>query len=248
MEFGAAEDDENMMLSPKALRLLVGCALLLSLAGTYLGLIDAPPDRLMGDVYRIFYVHVPCAWMALVAYTVTLVASIAYLFIPQPLTDAIAEAACEIGVLFNALTLATGAIWGRPTWGVWWAWDPRLTSAAVMLLLFAGVMGLRRVVTPPARAAAWAAVVAILAYVDIPVVWKSVQWYSSLHQLQSSPQTVAPPMVLALRVNAFAFLAITLAFLQVRVRLRLGQNSRAADAPPARPATAAALAGGQAQP
>lgn len=225
-------EDPAMMLSPKALRLLAGSAALLALAGLYLALVDAPPDRQMGEVYRIMYVHVPCAWMALVAYTVAWVASIAYLARPALLADALQEAACEAGVVFNALTLVTGAIWGRPTWGVWWAWDPRLTSAAVMLLLFAGVVALRRAVADRARAATWAAVVAILAYVDIPVVWKSVQWYASLHQVQSSPQTVAPPMVLALRVNAFAFLALFLACLQVRVRVRLAAE-RAWMPPPA---------------
>src|SRR5687768_7273793 len=104
--------------------------------GTYVGLVQAPPDRMMGDVYRIMFVHVPSAWMALVAFTVTFAASVVYLLKSSPMADAIAEASAEVGVLFNVLLLMTGSIWGRPTWGVWWTWDPRLTTAAIMLFAF----------------------------------------------------------------------------------------------------------------
>ena len=218
----------SYLLAPKTLRAVGTCALVLLSAGAYLALLHAPADRMMGDVYRILYVHVPSAWLALVAYTVAFAASIAYLLHHQLGADALAEASAEVGLVFNALALATGSIWGRPTWGVWWTFDPRLTSAAVMLLLFAAYVGLRRLVDEPRRRASWAAVVAILAFVDIPVVWYSVQWWNSLHQVQSSPETMASPMVLALRVNAFAFLFAYLALVQMRVRLRLAEDRREA--------------------
>lgn len=203
--------------------------------GTYLGLVRAPRERMMGDVYRIIYVHVPSAWTALMAYTANLLASLYYLWKNKPAADAFAEAAAEVGVVFNALTLATGSIWGRPTWGVWWTWDPRLTSAAVMLFTFAGYLALRRLVEDPPKRAAWSAVVAILVYINIPIVWFSVKWWNSLHQLQSSPSTVASPMVLALRVNAFAFLFLMMWF--VRMRFFIGQRAQAwqMDEPPQAP-------------
>ena len=201
--------------------------------GLYLGLIATPPDRLMGDVYRIFYVHVPSAWIALVAYTVVFGASVAYLFNHDPRADAIAESSAEVGVVFNIILLATGSIWGRPTWGVWWTWDPRLTTAAIMIFAFAGYVALRQFVEDAEKRAAWAAVVAILIYVDVPIVYMSVKWWNSLHQLQSSPETVAGPMVTALRTNAFAFLFLYLWFVRQRYHLAVKRQEAEWSEPPA---------------
>jgi heme exporter protein C len=202
--------------------------------GVYEGLVAAPADRMMGDVYRIMFVHVPSAWMSLVAYTVNFGASLYYLFKNSPEADALAEASAEVGVVFNTLLLITGSIWGRPTWGVWWSWDPRLTTAAIMLFAFSGYVALRRFVEEPERRATWAAVVAIIIFADIPIVWFSVKWWNSLHQLQSSPSTVAGPMVLALRVNAFAFLFIYMWFVHMRYTLaRLRQRVELSEPPEA---------------
>lgn len=194
-------------------------AMALLLTGTYLGLVWAPPERMMGEVYRIMFVHVPSAWIALIAYTVSLVASVVYLMSNSWAADTLAEAAAEAGVLFNGIVLVTGSLWGRPTWGVYWTWDPRLTTAAIMFLAYAGYLALRRFVTLPEKRATWAAVVAIIVYADIPIVWFSVKWWNSLHQLQSSPATMGGEMVTALRVNAFAFLFLLIWFLRVRYRI-----------------------------
>jgi heme exporter protein C len=194
-------------------------AVVLLIVGSVYGLKVAPPERYMGDVYRIMFVHVPAAWLALVAYTVTLVASIIFLWRASRLADWIAEASAEIGVLFNAILLVTGSIWGKPTWGVFWTWDPRLTTAAIMFLAFAGYLALRRLIEIPEKAAVWSAIAAIIIYADIPLVWFSVKWWNSLHQLQSSPATVSPVMVTALRLNAFAFLFLYLGFMAWRVRI-----------------------------
>ncbi len=203
------------------------------LYGAYQGLIVAPPERAMGDVYRIMFVHVPAAWLTLVAYTVTFAASLGFLLgRGGNQADAVAAASAEIGVLFNTLLLVTGAIWGRPTWGVWWSWDPRLTTAAIMLCCFAGYLALRAFVDDAGRRASWAAVVAVIIFADVPIVWFSVKWFNSLHQLQSSPATVAPPMVLALRLNAFAFLAIYFYFLRLRRRQLLAVMARELTPPP----------------
>src|SRR5687767_7363890 len=129
---------------PRWLRISLPLLALVGLvSGAYLGLAWAPPDREMGDVQRIMYAHVPAVWMALLAATLNFGCSIAYLVRPRWPTDALAEAAAEVGLVFGVIGVTLGSIWGRPTWGVWWDWDPRLTSAAVMLMAYAGYLALR---------------------------------------------------------------------------------------------------------
>ena len=108
--------------------LLLALGVLLLGTAFYIGLVVAPSERMMGDVYRIMYVHVPSAWMGLLAFTTNFVCSLAYLFNGKQGADACAKASAQVGVFFSVLTIATGAIWGRPTWGVWWTWAPRLTT------------------------------------------------------------------------------------------------------------------------
>jgi len=135
--------------------------------------------------------------------------------------------------MLNALLLILGSIWAKPTWGVWWTWDPRLTSATVMLITFVGVLLLRQAVRDPDRRATWSAVATILAFVNVPVTYMSVKWWRSIHQLQSSPESVSEPMVLVFRLN-LAALALVLVWLVVR-RWRIAKANAAADAPPPLP-------------
>jgi heme exporter protein C len=193
-------------------------------AGWWLGLVWAPPDREMGDVQRIMYVHVPLQWMAMLAMFINFVAALAYLFKASWKLDSAAEAAAEVGLVLGTAGMITGAIWGRPTWGVYWSWDPRLTSEAIMLVTYTGYLVLRRFVEDPEKRATWSAAVAILGAINLPVVWFSVRWWRSLHQVQSSPRTVDPEMVLALRVSAFGMLALTVLFLVIRYRQALAER------------------------
>jgi heme exporter protein C len=209
---------------------VVGIALLVS--GAWYGLFRAPPDREMGDVQRIMYVHVPAQWMAMMAVTLNFCCSVAYLFRPSWSTDALAEASAEVGLFFGTLGLVLGSIWGKPTWGVYWSWDPRLTSEAILLMAYAGYLALRRFVDDAERRAVWSAVVGIIVAVDIPIIWFSVQWWRSLHQTQSSPSTVDPAMRLGLRWNAFAFLALWFVFLSSRYLLARVRTAREVAAPP----------------
>ncbi len=190
--------------------------LVLMVVGHYWGLAIAPAEREMGDVYRIIFVHVPTAWMALLAYTVTLVASLWYLIRGSYRADALAASSAEVGVFFNVLCLITGAIWGKPTWGVYWSWDPRLTTAAIMCIAYAGYLALRRFIDEPERRGTWAAVTAIIVYADIPIVWFSVKWWNSLHQLQSNTSTMSPEMYWPMRISAFAFLFVMIGLIQLR--------------------------------
>lgn len=187
--------------------------------GSYQGLVVAPPDRFMGDVMRIMYVHVPAAWITLLLFTFVLVCAIGWLWKGKWYWDALLEASVEVGLVMGCLLVVLGMLWGRPTWGVFWTWDPRLTSVAVMLLLFAGVAALRAFVDDPRQRATWSAVASIVAYVDIPIVYFSVRWWNSLHQVQSSPKTVDALMVVPLRLCAFAFLAFGIWFVARRYRI-----------------------------
>jgi len=192
--------------------------------GHYIGLAVAPPDREMGEVQRIMYVHVPAVWVAMVALTLNFIASVTYLLKPSWKTDAVAEATAEVGLMFGAVGVLLGAIWGRPTWGVYWTWDPRLTTAAIMLVAYMGYMALRRFVEDPEKRAVWSAVVGIIAAVDLPIIWFSVKWWRSLHQVQSSPSTVDPSMVTPLRISAFAFLAFMILFIIHRYRIAMAER------------------------
>jgi heme exporter protein C len=201
---------------------MLGVGLLMVIAGGWLGLQWAPPERFMGDVSRIMYVHVPAVWMALLAVTVNFVCSVVYLVAkPTWKVDSLAEASAAVGLLFGTIGVTLGAIWGRPTWGVWWTWDARLTTAAILLVVYGGYLALRRFVDDPDRRARWSAVLGIFAFADVPVLWKSVQWFRTTHQTFSSAMTVDAPMTFTLRFNAFAFLAVLIAFIILRYQLAL---------------------------
>jgi heme exporter protein C len=203
---------------------LVGLVLLL--VGSAIGLFVAPAERHMGDVQRIMYVHVPSAWVAMLCYTFAFVFAIVSLWSSSARSDARMTGWIETGVVLNALLLLQGMIWGRATWGVWWDWDVRLTTSLVMFLLFAGILALRSFLDDSARRATWSAVATIAAYVDVPLVYFCVRWWRSLHQVQSTPSTVDPAMVVPLRINAFAVLFLAIWMTHMRSRLELKRRER----------------------
>jgi heme exporter protein C len=150
----------------------------------WLGLAVAPTDAVQKDAQRLMYVHVPAAWLAYLAFGVTAVCSALYLW-PRTRSlhyDRLAGASAEIGVLFTALTLALGSIWGRPVWGTWWTWDARLVTTAILFFLYLGYLALRRVPDDPQVRARRSAIAALIAVVDVPIVHFSVSWWRTLHQ------------------------------------------------------------------
>ncbi len=162
-----------------------GGAALCLLAGLYLGLLGSPPDYVQGEVVRIMYIHVPLAHTALLGYTVLAGGSVWYLWKRDPVVDNMCHAVAAISACFTALATATGMIWGKPTWDAWWTWDARLTSFAVLLLILLGYLMLRTMIDDPDKEARYAAVLAILGFVDLPIVHFSVEWWRTLHQPQS---------------------------------------------------------------
>lgn len=165
---------------------LAAVALGASIAG---GLVVVPADAVQGDVQRIMYIHVPSAWLAYAAFLVTLAGGVLYLLRRDLRFDRVAAASAELGLLFTALTIATGAIWGKATWGKWWDWDPRLTTTAVMLVIYAGYVLLRQSILDRRRRARIASVFGIIGFLNVPIVHFSVLWWRGLHQ----PPTVIRP-------------------------------------------------------
>jgi len=190
----------------------------LLLVGSYLGLFVAPAEVYMGDVQRIFYMHVPTAWNTMLALSYAFIAALAFLWRGGWDWDARHEASVEVGVVLSALLCTQGAIWAKPTWGVWWDWDPRLTTTAIMFFAFAGILALRRFVEDPSKRAVWSAVATLVAFVDVPIVYFSVRWWNSLHQVQSTPETVSPDFYWPLRLNAFGILFLMGGWIQLRAR------------------------------
>src|SRR2546425_8378713 len=183
----------------------------------------APREATQGNVQRIMYVHVPAILVAYLAFTVVFVASIAYLAWRRPAVDRLAHASAEIGVLFTAINIVTGSIWGKPTWGTWWTWDARLTSVSIMFVIYLGYLLLRGMVEDRERAARFAAVLGIVAALDIPLVHFSVSWWRTLHQpptvLKPGSASMDPIIGLVLLVNLAAFALLYGYFVVKRVRL-----------------------------
>jgi heme exporter protein C len=203
-------------------------ALLFFVASQATALVLSQPDRDMGHLQKIMYVHVPSAWVSMVAFLVVFIASILYLMKRDIRHDLVAASAAEVGVILTALTLALGSIWGRPTWGIWWTWDPRLTTTAILLLIYVGYLALRSFTEDEDRRARWAAAVGILGFLNVPIVYMSVRWWRTIHQVQSTPETVDPNYVLGLRLNAFAFLFLFIFFTAMRYYIARLERARAA--------------------
>ena len=210
--------------APRSSPLLGVVAFAAVLTAQVLGFVVSPPDRDMGHLQKIMYVHVPSAWNAFLAFFVVFVASVHYLWLKRERSDLLAASAAEVGTVFTALTLILGSIWGRPTWGVWWTWDPRLTSTAVLLVIFAGYLALRAFAEDRDRRARWSAAVGILGALNVPIVYMSVKWWRTLHQTQSSPATVDPAYALGLRANGIAFALLLIYLVRRRYQTAIAER------------------------
>jgi heme exporter protein C len=196
---------------------------LLLAIGLYLGLVVVPPDAVQGDVQRIMYLHVPSIVTAYLAFSVVFCASILYLWKRELRFDAVAVASAEIGVVFTGITLATGTIWGKPTWGVWWTWDARLTLTAILFTIYVGYLMLRSFAEDPQAGARYGAVLAIIGFLDIPLNHFAVYWWRTLHQpssiLRPGGPSVAPAMLVPLAVTFVGLVLLYSYLLLERVRL-----------------------------
>jgi heme exporter protein C len=167
-------------------------AVLLMIAGAFGGLVLAPEDYQQKDAFRIIYVHVPSASLSLMIYTVMAVSAGIGMIWRMKLAHAVAASCAPIGAWFTVATLVTGSIYGRPMWGTWWEWDPRLTSELILLFLYLGYMALRASFDDTQRADRASAILAIVGVVNVPIVKYSVVWWNSLHQGPSISKLAAP--------------------------------------------------------
>jgi heme exporter protein C len=213
---------ENIKMGRRLANGLGLLALLAVLVGLYLAFSYAPADALQGDVQRIMYMHVPTAWVAFLAFFVVFVSSLVYLWGRAPEADRLACASAEIGTLFTGLTLVAGSIWGKPTWGTWWTWDARLTTTAILFVIYVGYLMLRSFVEDPDRRARLAALVGIVGFIDVPITYLSVLWFRTLHQppsIQRGGASMPDSMLFTLLVNVGAYTLVYLFFLVKRVRI-----------------------------
>ena len=204
-------------------------AVLLMLIGLYGGLLLAPPDYQQKDSFRIIYVHVPSASMSLMVYVVMAVAAGVGMIWRMKLAHALAAACAPVGAWFSFLALFTGSLWGKPMWGTWWAWDPRVTSELIQLFLYLGFIALRNSYEDTQRADRAAAVLAIVGVVNVPVVKYSVEWWNSLHQGPSYTLTGASidsSMLWPLFVMLLAFALYFAAVMCDRLRIEILKRER----------------------
>lgn len=197
----------------------------------FVALVASPADGsgpdAMGELVRMMYVHVPVAIACYTAFLVTAVASAMYLWKRTVGWDALAASSVEVGVVFTALTLVTGSIWGHTTWGTWWEWDPRLTSTALMFVLYLGYLALRRAVVDPVSRAKQSAVLGLLAFINVPIVHFSVDWWRSLHQkatISRFDPTIDGLKLFALMFGMVVALMVYVWFMIHRFRLQYAES------------------------
>lgn len=180
--FRYANPTRFMTLSGTLLPWLLGLTVISFAIGLYGGLLVAPPDYQQGETVRVMFVHVPAAWMAMACYSFMAVASVVGLVWKHPLADVGAKCAAPIGACFTFLALVTGSLWGKPMWGAWWVWDARLTSMLVLFFLYLGYMAIWQTIEEPIKAGRVAAILAMVGFLNIPIIKFSVEWWNSLHQ------------------------------------------------------------------
>ena len=200
-------------------------ALVAILLALYFGIFDSPADYQQGETVRIMYVHVPAAWMALFAYTLMALASGSFLIWKHPLADLSAQAAAPIGAGFTAIALVTGAFWGQPMWGTWWVWDARLTSVLILFFLYLGYMALVNGFDDPERGSRMGAILALVGFVNVPIIKFSVDWWNTLHQPASISRLDAPAidtsMLIPLLLMAIGFKLFFISILILRIKIQL---------------------------
>jgi heme exporter protein C len=207
----------------KAQGVLGWLALVGLVAGVVMAFGIAPRELTQGNVQRIMYIHVPAVWVAYLAFLLACGASVVHLLTRRPRADEVGHAAVEVGLVFLGLNIASGSIWGKPTWGTWWTWDARITSVSIVFLIYLGYLLLRRAVDEPERAARYAAVVAIIAAPNIYLVHQSVNWWRALHQpaslLKAGGPTMPAILWLGILVNFVGFGLLATYFVARRASL-----------------------------
>jgi len=202
---------------------LTGLGMLVAL---YMALGFAPTELTMGNVQRIFYWHVPSAWNGFLAFFVTLIGGIGYLRTGQRRWDVLALSSVEVGLTFSIITAITGSIWAKPTWNVWWVWEPRLTSVTIMLIIYAAYLLLRRMIDDPVRRANFAAVYGIAGFASVPITFMAIRWWRTIHPIifQSQGFNLTGTMLIVFFACLIAFTLLYCTLLVLRMRLEFASD------------------------
>ncbi len=231
--FRFAAPSEFYRLAGKAVPVFGALAAVLTAIGLYLGFFVAPTDAQQGEVYRIMFIHVPAAWMAMFVYLVMAFWAGVGLVFNTRLSSIMASALAPTGALMAFLSLWTGALWGRPTWGTYWDWDARMTSTLILLFLYMGFMALHSAIDDVRRADRAAGVLALVGVVNVPIIYFSVRWWNTLHQGSSitlgKAPTIAAPMLWSMLVMALAFWMYSIAVALTRARALVLERERGAE-------------------
>ncbi len=190
---------------------------------SYFALYESPPDYIQGDSMRIMYVHVPSAWWALMSYSVLAVSCTIWFITRNPIFNLIAKSIAPIGAVFTLIALVTGSIWGKPTWGVWWVWDARLTSMLLLFFLYLAYIFLWQAISNKDLASKISAALAMIGFINVPIIKFSVDWWNTLHQPASiskfSSPSIDESMLIPLFIMAFASLCFLITMFSVRLRI-----------------------------
>ena len=226
---GFANPQRFLGLSNWLLPIIIVLAVLVSAVGVIWSMVYAPADYQQGETARIMYIHVPSAWIAVGAYTGMAIGSVSFLVWGHALGDIAAKVMAPIGAAFTALCLATGSIWGRPTWGTWWEWDGRLTSVLVLFFLYLGYMALRSALDETSKASKAAAILCLVGTINIPIIRFSVEWWNTLHQkasiVRAGGPSLDPSLLHPLLVMGVAYLLIFAALTLAAMRAEIWKRS-----------------------
>ena len=198
----------------------------LMIVALYLNFLGSPDDRILGASQRIFYFHMATATVAGIALTVTAIASGLYLLTRRLVYDHWAAASAEIGTLFTTMLLVTGVLWGRAAWGVWWTWDPRLTATVILWVLFFAYLLVREWTDSVERRARTSALLALAAYIDVPIDYMTIRWWKSIHPVVITTHGInmAPSMIWAMFGSLVVMVLIYVAWMQLRLRLIVAET------------------------
>jgi len=212
----------------KANPFLIASTIVAFTFGLYFSLLQSPPDYIQGDSMRIMYIHVPSAWFALMAYTILAGSSVLWFITRNPIFSIIARSIAQIGMIFTLISLVTGSIWGKPTWGVWWVWDARLTSMLLLFFLYLAYIFLWQSITNKDLASKISAALAIVGFVNIPIIKFSVDWWNTLHQPATISKLSSPSIDISMMVPLFIMTLATFLFLVtvffIRLRIEILDN------------------------
>ncbi|MEQ1705745.1 MAG: heme ABC transporter permease [Rickettsiales bacterium] len=198
------------------------------LIGLWQALFVSPPDYQQGDSVRIMYVHVPSAWMSIMVYTIMAVSSASFLIWRHPLADIIARASAPLGAGFTLITLITGSLWGKPMWGTWWVWDARLTSVLILFFMYIGYIALSDSYNNKENGRKICAIMALIGFVNIPIIRFSVEWWNTLHQpasiIRSGGVSIDNSMLVPLFSMGISFMLIYSILLIMSIKTMLIQQ------------------------